>query len=180
MPLVRFTDAAAELRHDPVRLAARFGVSIAAACRRLASLPQGDIGLVMCDGAGALVLRKPSDLLPLPRFGAACALWPLYAAMTRPMQPLRAVLEHAARPGARFVCYAFTQADYQQGAHMAGIFTSSMVVIPAELSDIGPHAAAADRIGTTCRVCPRADCRARREPSVLGDSADTALTAGPA
>lgn len=180
MPLEPFAEAAERMSYDPARLAAQFGCPIPAVFRRLASLPGRRIGLVICDGSGALTLRKMTDLLPMPRFGSACALWPLYRALTRPMAPVQAVLEHAARPGDPFLCYALAHAQYPEGFGGAAVYEASMLVIPpvlvtAEASAQGAHGAVT-RIGTTCRVCPLPACAARREPSILGDGPEPAAT----
>ncbi|PWR03463.1 XRE family transcriptional regulator [Meridianimarinicoccus roseus] len=178
MPLAPFEAAARETGFDPARLSDRFGVPIPAVFRRLASLPGARIGLVVCDGAGALTLRKTTDLLPLPRFGSACALWPVYRALTRPMAPVRAVLEHSARPAERFLCYAMAHAHYPDGFAAPAVYEASMILVPPDLVDLGPAPGPVSRIGTTCRVCPLPDCAARRDPSILGDGTDGALTAG--
>lgn len=183
MPLGPFTEAARDTGYDPARLADRFGAAIPAVFRRLAALPGARIGLVVCDGAGALTLRKTTDLLPLPRFGSACALWPVYRALTRPMAPVRAVLEHSARPGERFLCYAMAHAHYPAGFSAPAVYEASMILVPPDLVDLGPTPGPVSRIGTTCRVCPLPDCAARRDPSILaeqGDGPHGALTAGPA
>ncbi|NJS38360.1 MAG: DUF2083 domain-containing protein, partial [Rhodobacteraceae bacterium] len=52
-----------------------------------------------CDASGTLTFRKPTAGFPLPRFGAACPLWPLYAALGRPSQPVETVVEMAGQGG---------------------------------------------------------------------------------
>lgn len=178
MPLDLFSAAAEEDNFDPAKLSQRFGCDIPAVFRRLASLPASmtsqRIGLVVCDGAGALTLRKTTDLLPLPRFGAACALWPLYRALTRPMAPVRAVLEHAARPGQKFLCYAMAHAHYPQGFSGPAVYEASMVLLPPALVEPEESMGAPEVVGTSCRICPVESCAARREPSILSDAFDTA------
>lgn len=178
MPLEQFALAAQDVMYDPARLAQRFGCEMPAVFRRLASLPQTSasrrIGLVVCDGAGALTLRKTTDILPMPRFGSACALWPLYRALTRPMAPVRAILEHASRPGVRFLCYAIAHANYPHGFGGPAVYEASMVLIPPALVDPPESMGASEVVGTTCRVCPMQNCAARREPSILSDGFDTA------
>lgn len=178
MPLAAFADAAQHLGYDPALLAARFGQPIGAVFRRLASLPDAGIGLVVCDGSGALTLRKATPLLPVPRFGSACALWPLYRALTRPMAPLRVVLEHAARPGDRFVCFAIAAPAYPEGFSGPAVHESAMLIVPPDLVAPGDSIGPLDRIGTSCRVCPLDGCPARREPSILGDATGTAPLPG--
>ncbi len=175
MPQDAFAVAARADRYDPARLAARFGQPMHAVFRRLAALPGLRIGLVACDGAGALTLRKTTELLPVPRFGSACPLWPLYQALARPMAPVRAVLEHAARPGDRFVCFALAQPGYPDGFGGPVVHESAMLIVPPDL--IAPDDALPARIGTSCRVCPRDGCPARREPSILGEAAAGAVGA---
>jgi predicted transcriptional regulator len=43
------------------------------------------------------------------------------------------------------------------------VFVSAMLIRAATPAETGP----ARPVGTTCRVCPRDGCAARREPSVL-------------
>lgn len=177
MPLDTFAAAARDHGYDPARLAARFGQPIGAVFRRLASLSDARIGLVVCDGSGALTLRKTTPLLPVPRFGSACALWPLYRALAHPMAPLRVVLEHAARPDERFVCFAMAQPVYPEGFGGPAIHESAMLIVPPDLVPPGDAIDALGRIGTSCRVCPLDSCPARREPSILGDAGAGATAA---
>ncbi|OSP54939.1 helix-turn-helix domain-containing protein [Pseudoruegeria sp. SK021] len=177
MPLAAFSDAAAAARYDPAVLSHRFGTDVLAVFRRLASLPEvagvGRIGLVICDGAGALTLRKATELMPLPRFGAACALWPLYQAMSRPMAPVRAALEHAGRPGQPFLSYAISHPSYPGGFSGPAVFEAAMLILPPGLVEPDATVGVPQLVGTSCRVCPAVDCPARREPSVLSEGFDT-------
>lgn len=177
MPLEAFAAAARDEGYDPARLAARFDQPVGAVFRRLASLPDAGIGLVVCDGSGALTLRKTTDLLPVPRFGPACAFWPLYRALARPMAPVRVVLDHAARPGDRFVSFAMAWATYPDGFDGPAVHESAMLVVPPDILPPGDATGPRDRVGTACRVCPQTPCPARREPSILADG--PAAPAGP-
>ncbi|WP_444430522.1 helix-turn-helix domain-containing protein [Rhodobacter capsulatus] len=112
LPLKPFLAALSETGLDPARLAARFGAPMAAVFRRLATLPEGaanlpPLGLVVCDGSGTLTLRRPLPGFALPRSAAGCPLWPLYEALSRPMQPLRLTLDMAGRLPQRFQSWAF-------------------------------------------------------------------------
>ncbi|SIO12039.1 hypothetical protein SAMN05444722_0497 [Rhodovulum sp. ES.010] len=171
MPLDPFAEAAARARLDPGRLAREFGVDPAAAFRRLAALPPGKaggpVGLVTCDGSGTLTFRKPVEGFTLPRFGAACPLWPLYQALARPMAPLRAVVELAAPVPPRFLTYALCQPALAGGFDGPQVLEAAMLILPEETAPI-PEAAP-QPIGTSCRICPRRDCVARREPSILAE-----------
>jgi len=162
LPLGPFTKALAALGPDPGRLAAEFGTDVLAVMRRIALLPGSNVGLVVCDGSGTLVFRKPARGFPLPRYGAACPLWPLYAALARPMAPVRMQVETAGPSGARFRTLAFCQTRLPGGFAGPELREAAMLILP----DPGPRSGETLGIGSTCRICPRAECVARREPSI--------------
>lgn len=165
MPAEAFDRAVAAFGADPLRLAAQFAVPVPAVFRRLAMRPGSPAGLVICDGSGTLVFRKPAQGFPLPRFGSACPLWPLYAALGRPMQPVSALVETPGRGGRRFRAMAFCQPRFPGGFGGPELREAVMLILPVD--EGGP----ALPLGSTCRVCPRADCAARREPSILSETA---------
>ena len=169
LPLAAFQQALAETGPDPGRLAQRFGADLPRVFRRLAMLPNaaGDrpFGLVVCDGSGAITFRRPTPGFALPRFGAACPLWPLYQALSRPMAPIRAVVSMAGRGGGRFVTCAFCQPSYPQGFDGPQVVEASMLILP----EPGAPQPGDLPVGSSCRVCPRPDCAARREPSFLAE-----------
>lgn len=170
LPRAPFLRAVAETGGDPGLLAGRFGVSPLVVFRRLAGLPpapgQPAPGLVLCDGAGALTLRKPAEGFTLPRFGAGCPIWPLYQALSRPGAAIRATLEMAGRVPRRFLAYAWCEASYPAGFDGPQVLEAGMLLLPAEAAR-GP---AELPVGPTCRICPRGECPARREPSILTDA----------
>ncbi len=169
LPLRPMVQAIARLGLEPARLAAQFGVSLGVVFRRLATLPpDADLpggrlsaGLVVCDGSGTLTLRRPMPGFTPPRFGAACPLWPLYAALCRPMQPLYTVIEMAGRMPRRFQAFAFSQPLAPSRFDAPVLMESMMLVLPATGD------APAEPVGLTCRVCPRDDCAGRNEPALL-------------
>ncbi|MDR5652309.1 helix-turn-helix domain-containing protein [Ruixingdingia sedimenti] len=170
LPLAPFLAGVAELGPDPGRLAGRFGVDPAAVFRRLATLPAdaGAFGLVVCDGSGTLIQRKPLPGFGLPRFGAACPLWPLYLALAHPALPIRRRVDVAGRLGARFLALAWCQPVYPEGFDGAPVMRAYMLILP----DTGPEGAAGGPVtpvGVSCRICPRRDCAARREPAIMGE-----------
>jgi transcriptional regulator with XRE-family HTH domain len=153
---------------DPEAVAARFGVDLPTVFRRLASLPSRvagrSLGLVACDGSGTLIHRKPIEGFQVPRFGAACPLWPLYEALSHPMSALRQVVEQPGEPGRRYVTYAVCEPVRPAGFDLPAVIEATMLVVPVD------GGAGSDRprpIGTSCRICPRTACPARRDPSVL-------------
>lgn len=160
MPLDAFRAALADVGPDPVALAAAFGGDVIAACRRISALTGA--GLVICDGAGAWVYRRPLPGFALPRAGAACALWPLYAALGRAMYPVEAVAEMAGAPPQRFLLRAYCQTRVLGGFGGVEMRVAAMLILPAPAG-----VAATLMIGPTCRICGREECLARREPSIL-------------
>ncbi|NOX39048.1 MAG: DUF2083 domain-containing protein, partial [Alphaproteobacteria bacterium] len=135
--------------------------------RRLAFLPPDrglpNFGLISCDGSGAFLLRKAVAGFGLPRYGAGCALWPLYQAMTQPHVPLAARLQ----TNDAQVFEARALAVYADPAASVPVLRSTMIVRASAL----PLTEGVVKIGQTCRICPRDGCKARREPSIHGMSA---------
>ncbi|PJE31373.1 hypothetical protein SAMN06297129_3512 [Pseudooceanicola antarcticus] len=174
LPVVRVAEALPEGGAlDPAALGARLGADPGRMMRRLATLPadllaakgQAPLGLVACDASGTLTFRKPLDHFPLPRFGAACPLWPLFQALSRPMMPLSQVIRLAGRSEGVFLTHAIAQPAGPQVANRDPTFEAHMLIQP------GPVEANDDlpRVGVTCRICPKADCRGRREPSIMAE-----------
>ena len=160
VPLAALADGA-----DPVRLAATLGVEVTVVLRRMALAPGSEAGLALCDASGALVLRKPAEGFGFPRFGAACPLWPLYAALGRPGSPVTGALQAAGRSGRRFRAIAHCQPRHPEGLGGVELREAAMLVIP--LRGEAALAGKAEVVGSSCRVCARPDCPARREPSIL-------------
>lgn len=163
LPLAPFTAALAELGPDPAALAARFGAGVLAAMRRIAFLPGSDAGLVSCDASGTLLFRKPAPGFAVPRFGAACPLWPLFSALARPGMAVSTAVETTSGAGARFRTLAFCEARLPFGFAGPDLRMAAMLILP------GGEGAALP-VGSTCRICPRAACPARHEPSVLAQA----------
>ena len=148
---------------EPMAIAAATGAPLDLVLRRLALLrPPGfqQAGLVTCDGAGALILCRPAPGFPLARHGEGCPLLPLYQVLAQPQTALRGLVETA--EGTRFETLAY--AVRRQPLGTAGpVLTEALMLIQPAPNAPGP----ALPIGPTCRICPRGDCPARREPSIL-------------
>ncbi|MFE3838963.1 helix-turn-helix domain-containing protein [Pseudogemmobacter sonorensis] len=168
LPLGPFSAALAEAGPDPALLAARFGVGVLAVMRRIALLPGAEAGLVLCDASGTLLFRKPAPGFTLPRFGAACPLWPLFSALARPGLAVSALVESASAGGGVFRAMAFCESRLPFGFAGPDLRTAGMLLLP--LGDPAPGDEALP-VGSTCRICPREPCPARRELSILGLSA---------
>jgi hypothetical protein len=160
----------------PDELARQFGVGLAQLFRRLATLPPAPgvprFGLAICDGSGTLTFRRPIDGFVLPRFGGACPLWPLYEALRHPEHPVAALIEVPTRPAVRFVAHAVAGARDPLRFEPPHVWEASMLLTPASAASPGSPGGAGSEggalaVGSSCRVCPRADCAARREPSIV-------------
>ncbi len=165
LPLRPFLAALAETGPDPGRLAARFSAGVLSVMRRMALLPGAAAGLVLCDASGTVLFRKPAQGFALPRFAAACPLWPLFSALARPGTAVSAVLETPAPAGGRFRALAFCETELPFGFQGPELRTAAMLILP----DPGAPGTAVP-VGSTCRICPRDGCPARREASILGEA----------
>ncbi|MGB0959104.1 MAG: helix-turn-helix domain-containing protein [Halocynthiibacter sp.] len=171
LPLSQFQEAAATLSYQPDLLAEMFSVSLPAVFRRLASLPFEDptqrIGLVVADGAGAISYRKPIDGFAIPRIGAACALWPLFHALSVPSQLMQHWVSQMSRDALDIACFSYAHPKGKPALNAPRILESHMLLVPQLL--LPERAGPRFDMGSTCRICPKRQCDARREPSVLAE-----------
>jgi predicted transcriptional regulator/transcriptional regulator with XRE-family HTH domain len=166
------------------------------ALHRWATLPTPQAartGFVLCDASGTFVARKQLDHFPLPRFGAACPLWPLFAALGAPGRPLRQVVEQSAREARRFETFAIAEPVAGLGFGAPPRIEAAMLFHPEPVDDSTPAAppaarvgapgergeTAALRVGVSCRICAHEACSARREASVLSTAARSAPRSAP-
>jgi len=172
LPLDAMREAIAELGIAPSALSQRFHVPAPVILRRIASLPADiigtDVGLVISDASGALTFRRVATGFPVPLFGAGCPLWPLYQAISRPMTPITSEIEIASRAKHRFLVYAFAELRHDEGFDGPQSVESTMLILPE--SQVSLVSSAPQTVGITCRICPRADCAARREHSIISDT----------
>ena len=170
VPLADLQEFAPIIDIDPSEVAVQFGVDLPTALRRIACLPASGgmaAGLVTCDGSGTLTFRKPVSGFALPRFGAACPLWPLYVALQRPMTPLRMITVPDGRDQQRFRTHAISTVTFPAGYQGPQLIEATMLILPEDPQVMSPDKA--HLIGTSCRICPRETCPARREPSILAE-----------
>lgn len=161
LPETAFARALAATGPDPLALAERFQTSPLAVMRRMAGVAGLQAGLVICDASGTLTFRKPANGFPLPRFGSACPLWPLYAALGRPMQPFEARVQMSGQGDRLHRVIAFAETRHPEGLRGPELRQAAMLILPDDGS--GP----VRKVGTSCRVCAHGNCQARREPSIL-------------
>jgi predicted transcriptional regulator/DNA-binding XRE family transcriptional regulator len=173
MPYAEFRSKARQLRHDIDRLRQRFGVSFEQACHRLSTLQRpGAAGLpfFFCrvDMAGNITKRHSATRLQFARFGGACPLWDVHEAVAIPD---RILVQLAEMPdGSRYVLMA------KGLVKPSGSYARSPRRYAVALGCEEAHApdfvyadglrpgGAATPIGTSCRICPRADCDQRAFP----------------
>lgn len=170
LPLAGFLAAAQAVNFDPAALIAQSQLPPAQVLRRLACLPPEaeapEIGLVICDSAGAILHRKQIAGLSIPYLGAACPLWPLFESLSRPQQPVQALLEMP--DGAQFQAWAVAVPQGAVGFGAPLVLQGTMLIMRAARSN-APQTARP--VGSNCRVCPRVRCAARREPSMIAPTA---------
>ncbi|MEH6835490.1 MULTISPECIES: helix-turn-helix domain-containing protein [Falsihalocynthiibacter] len=138
MPLGAFQQEAIRAQYDPAKLARAFSTSIPSTMRRLVTLPveteNAAIGLAICDGTGALVLRHAIGGFPLPRFGGAYPEWPLYQALSRPNLPVRRHIQQGQGSSARqFLVYAICQSVAPLSFDVPPQLEATMLILPAAL-----------------------------------------------
>ncbi|QYX56050.1 short-chain fatty acyl-CoA regulator family protein [Roseovarius sp. SCSIO 43702] len=171
LPLRQMTDMIGRVGVDPVALAGDLGVGLPDVMRRLAHLPEalvGELGHVACDGAGAVTQRRPVAGFAVPRGVGACPLWPLYLALGQPGQPLRLAVRQTGRDPRWMTAFAVSEVEPPSGYQMPPLRRAQMLLVPASRPP-DDHEPTLDT-GITCRICPRPDCTARREPSILRDA----------
>ena len=178
MPYTPFHDAAESMRYDIDALSMMFDASPEQLCHRFTSLRQpGAEGVpfafLRANAAGYLTKRFPLPRLPMPRFGGACPLWAVYAAMQTPDVRHRQLAEfpngdrffivaRATRP----IASAFGRTLPSYALMLACDALNADRLIYSDGLDLSSSSVAAEPVGPTCLLCPRMDCAHRQEPSV--------------
>jgi predicted transcriptional regulator/transcriptional regulator with XRE-family HTH domain len=177
LPYGRFLHAAGALRHDIVALAASFGASLEQVCHRLSTMQRpGMEGVpfyfLRVDRAGNITKRHSATRFQFARYGGACPLWNVHEAFETPDRMLTQVAEMP--DGLRYLSLAVAITKRGATAHAP---------VRRYALGLGCEIAYADRvvfadgidpkrganvalIGTSCRLCDRADCAQRAFPPV--------------
>ena len=169
--------AAREVRHDIDRLRQRFGVSFEQACHRLSTLQRpGAAGLpfFFCrvDMAGNITKRHSATRLQFARFGGACPLWIVHEAVAIPDRILTQLAETP--DGVRYVSMAKglvkPSGSYSRAPRRYAVALGCEVSHAHNFiyADDLPLGGSATPIGTSCRICHRADCDQRAFPPAAG------------
>ena len=164
LPLARLERAVEETGHDPAELARSLDQPMGRVLRRLASLPDLGAGLVVCDRSGSVTFAKSIEGFTVPRFGACCPLWPLFAVQGQPGLVVKSRVMQMGRGQAQFEAIATCEVQAAAAYNTPPLSQSVMLLLP-----VPSGAAPAQPVGATCRICPVEGCRARREPSILRD-----------
>lgn len=175
MPYVAFAETARAMRHDVMRLGARFGASFEQVCHRLTTLARpGARGVsfwfVRTDIAGNVSKRFSAAGFPFTRFGGSCPRFVVHQVFATPGQVRTQVARLA--DGGSFFCFARTLrrpgiGPREPAVHMA-------IAMGCDVADAGhvtyadgidvSAANAATEIGLSCRACERPNCRERAFP----------------
>lgn len=172
LPIEHFAPLTERFGGDVAVLARSSGAEPTRIMRRLAAMPTDilpdPVGLAICDASGVLSYRKPLPDFPMPRFGAACPLWPLYRALNRPMVMLSLPLVQQGRAGVGVWAEALATPIGGIAVNSDPIFEAHMLVRPMPLDQ--DNLPIPEDVGLNCRVCSKPDCHGRREPSILTSS----------
>ncbi len=166
LPLKPVLEAVARVGLEPDLLAAELDADMPTLFRRLAMLPEveiGPVGLAICDGAGALIFRKPLPEFSMPPVGSACSLWPLYQVLAQPQVPVQVLVRQVGRDAQVARALAVTEQVRPAGFGTPALMRAHMLMLPVA----GAAQGGARDVGVTCRICPLANCVARREPSII-------------
>jgi len=135
--------------------------------RRLADLPADpalpQMGLLECDAAGAILTLKTLPGFGLNRRSPSCPLWPVFSALQAPMTPIVTDVVLPDPAETRFRCFAVSAPRLMPAFDAPVLLQATMLV----MADPGQSTTPPVPVGTTCRICPRDGCAARREPSVI-------------
>ncbi|MEO6300774.1 MAG: short-chain fatty acyl-CoA regulator family protein [Paracoccaceae bacterium] len=175
MPYAVFQRACVDYRYDIDRVGRRFGASFEQVCHRMTTLQRpGALGiplhLVRTDIAGNISKRFSLSGIRIPRHSGACPRWNVYLAF---LSPERINVQVSQTPdGERFFCIAkaTSKGDARYGAPLRhfsiGLGCSILharAMIYSDGVDLN-NPGAVIPVGTSCRICPRAECGQRAHP----------------
>lgn len=151
---------------DPLQIANRSGADIPATLRRMAIAPldkgAAPLGLALCDGSGALRYAKAAEGFDMPRLGNACPLWPLFGALSQTGVPLINYVVTGTTNPKTFLTISICETRFPDGLSGPLVREATMLVIPS-----ASHRSDSISVGPACAICPRSNCAARNEPSIL-------------
>ncbi|HKX77189.1 MAG TPA: short-chain fatty acyl-CoA regulator family protein [Novosphingobium sp.] len=176
MPYQRFARAVETRGYDIVALGRQFGTSFEQIAHRLTTLHRPGMErvpffFIRVDEAGNVSKRLDGAGFPFAAHGGGCPLWSVHSAFRRPGEIVTQWLELP--DGERFFSIARTVVSGGGSHGNPEVMRAVALACAAQdaprlvyASGIEPAAVAATPIGVTCRLCSRADCRARSEPPI--------------
>ncbi len=178
LPYDRFLEQAVSLRYDIERLRYSFDVSLEQVCHRLITLrkPAAEgipFAFMRVDPSGYVSKRYTLPGLPIPRYGGACPLWPVYRAFQTPGMVNCSLAAFPNNDRFLFVACAVEKGASAYGQHRP--LLSIMLACEALYADQtvygeGLNLTARERmlsVGPTCRLCVREDCAHRQEELIV-------------
>ena len=170
MPLESFLVRALASNYNPSILATEYHTTLHAVFRRLASLKRSgmdapEMGLIITNAAGQTLHRHALSDFPLPRHGNACPLWPVFQGFSQPERPLQDLIELPG--GAQFVTLTIALPRAVTTFGEPPDYQSAMLFVPLDQSPWLKTSQPARDVGISCRICPRENCAARSEETVL-------------
>ncbi len=178
LPYDRFLEQAVTLRYDLERLRHSFDVSLEQVCHRLITLRRQaaegiPFAFMRVDPSGYVSKRYTLPGLPIPRYGGACPLWPVYRAFQTPGVVNCSLAAFPNNDRFLFVACAVEKGASAYGQHRP--LLSIMLACEALYADRtvygeGLNLTARERmlaVGPTCRLCTREDCAHRQEELIV-------------
>ncbi len=180
LPYDRFLEQAIKLRYDVERLRHSFDVSLEQVCHRLITLrkPAAEgipFAFMRVDPSGYVSKRYALPGLPIPRYGGACPLWPVYRAFQTPGVVNCNLAAFPNNDRFLFVACAVEKGASAYGQHRP--LLSIMLACEALYADQTVYGdtlstGARDQalaVGPTCRLCTREDCSHRQEDLIVAN-----------
>ncbi|MFV0293801.1 MAG: short-chain fatty acyl-CoA regulator family protein [Paracoccus sp. (in: a-proteobacteria)] len=145
---------------DPLFVAAKLDLPLDLVLRRIGMWEPGS-GLMICDGAGGVIFRRPAHGMGPARPGDPCAMLPVFEAIGQPGTPVSRVIE--TETGLRLQAIAVATRHPATSLSAPVLSRAVMLLRPA----VDEEGGSVVSVGPTCRICPRAACPGRRIPSIL-------------
>jgi len=177
LPYEPFLEDAEDCRYDVEILRQKYDAGYEQVCHRLVTLrdPRAEgvpFAFLRVDPSGYISKRFPLFGFPLPRFGHACSLWPVFAAFQTPGRVVRQLAEFT--DGHRFLMIARTVTKRAATFSAQPVMFSVMLACDAIHADRTVYASGLDfdaegaalPVGSTCRQCERVNCQHRQEAPV--------------
>jgi len=177
LPYEAFLADAEGCRYDIEVLRQTYDAGFEQVCHRLVTLrdPHAEgvpFAFLRIDPSGYISKRFPLFGFPLPRFGHACPLWPVFAAFQTPGRVSRHIGEFT--DGHRFLMIARTVTKRAATFSAHPVVFSVMLACDAIHADRTVYSEGIDLnaegtalpVGSTCRQCERLNCQHRQEPPV--------------